>query len=128
MQDVSDVSGLCELCRSVSDDMHGTRVSLKQSTVIAEPGGATPGSQAWHDVRMWPQQAAATEHNIKQGLFSLESAPPASSVYVVGGSGTIIQDGTIDLGESACMVFDSTCGDVHLENITFTGATLALLL
>jgi hypothetical protein len=105
----------------MSHDMHRLRLTLKQSTVRAQPSPPNAEDRAWHAVRMWPQQEPISESNVQKGLTSLERAPPASSVSVVSCSNATMMHGTVELGDHACLVFDSTCEDVRLKNVTFKG-------
>lgn len=95
----------------MSEDSHSVnewQAPVTEAGHCEGPGSNSAVIRNSSQVPMWPQQVSTCADIIKEGLFALENAPPASSVYVVEGAGTTLQDGTLELGESACLVFDSS--------------------
>ena len=78
---------------------------------------------------MWPCAAEVTEENVKKGLFTLECQPGhshASSAAICrfsGGRKTLFEV-SVTLQDAECIVFDDTCAETTIRNITITGVPL----
>lgn len=84
---------------------------------------ATPIASAedWQSVAIWPQHHHDPHAITTSGLLSLGQCPLPPEVFAVSGAGSTIAGCTLQLHNSACIVFDATCKDVELVDVVVKG-------
>jgi hypothetical protein len=133
LREVTDVGTLCSCLKHCG----GMTVTLGNSNQFSAPDRICHEDLEWLPVRMWPhRQLHGAERN--RGRYadarrSIEESESGSIRLAIptelsvmsrlcgfGGSVHVI-GGTLNLGKTAALVFDTTCTDVHLQSVTFDG-------
>ena len=81
-------------------------------------------------------QMAETSERLKISTFHMDTCNADDVVYMMSGAGKVLSKGELQLRPNTYIVFDGTCTDVHLKNVTFSGeinvdsyaSTLAVML
>ena len=97
--------------------MHGRTLAFSQRRFAQFPA-------RYIRVAMWPNRPEKREGTDKWPLFSLVPLTYPATVCSISGSGTTLLDGTLQMLEQACLVFDDSCKNFTMSSITITGEPL----
>lgn len=119
---------LTELCSKLSTDLFGKCTSI-EGIVVNAPPTSSADAASWYNTAIWPEQTGSTDAPMTDDnvLYSAV-ARPAEEVVIctIKGSGTTLSDGQVTLGDNAALVFDSSCSNVSLKNLTVIGTFYTL--
>lgn len=66
-------------------------------------------------------QMAETYEHLTSSTFHMDICNSDDAVYMMSGAGKVLSRGELQLWPNTYIVFDGTCTDVHLKNVTFRG-------
>lgn len=78
--------------------------------------GGVPG----YSEKFLDQMAEKSEH-LTSSTFHMDTCNADDVVYTMSGAGKVLSEGELQLRPNTYIVFDGTCTDVHLKNVTFRG-------
>lgn len=118
-----ELENVSELCMALSACQLGTTLSLNNRTVYRAPHSSKTRNSQWLSEPLWPQLSAINEHNIQTGLYELASVnSPDARLCCVSGMGWELEGGTIELGRTGGIIFDSSCDNGVVNGVIFRGA------
>lgn len=127
-----DVANVVEMCSQIEYLPEGSVLSFG-GKVLCIPSTFTGLSKAGNRLGvtpMWPQSAQISKHNVegKAGLFSLQTGANDAVVCQVNARGKCIQDVSIHLEDTQCILLDASCSGSVLQNVTFQGTICSMFL
>jgi hypothetical protein len=126
LQEEWEVADIAELCIHLDHMPPGSTVSYNQTlTFPASFSGVGMEKSRLTAMPVWPRRTTpAIKETVEgeQGLFSLQPGPSDAVVCPIHLKEKCIQDVTIDLHDTHCVLFDATCSYSVLQNVVFQGA------
>jgi hypothetical protein len=125
-QEEWEVADIAEMCIHLDHMPPGSTVSYNQTLSFpASFTGVAKEKSRLAAMPVWPRRTTpAIKETVegKQGLFSLQPGPGDAVVCPIHLKEKCIQDVTIDLHDTHCVLFDATCSFSVLQNVVFQGA------
>ena len=88
-----------------------------------------PSTAAWSDVCMWPHRSEVAKWQVSSSMFSLVDGQAAACahkhqtvVYTIHGLETHLKGSKLKLAPYTALILDSTCTEVHIADVTISGA------
>lgn len=104
------------LQEGVSDPFDAATDAVGAVKSLFGGGPQTPGySEKFLD------QMAEKSEIFTSSTFHMETCNADDVVYTMSGAGKMLSEGELQLRPNTYIVFDTTCSDVHLKNVTFRG-------
>jgi hypothetical protein len=116
---------IAELAEALTEQHEGEIVSLNGRTISFALRSFARIPSKFIRVAMWPKLPEKRTSTDKWPLFSLAPLTYPATVCSISGSGTTLTDGTLEMLEHACLVFDDQCNNVTFSSITITGKLYA---
>lgn len=111
---------IAELAEALKGQHEGGCISLQGETLTFSLRSFAQIPARFIRLAMWPKRPAKRKGTDKWPLFSLAALTYPATVCSISGSGITLLDGTLEMLEHACIVFDD-CSNVTFSGITFTG-------
>lgn len=117
-----EVENVSELCMSLSACQLGTTLALNKRTIRRAAQSSKTIDSKWQSKYLWPQLSDINENNIQAGLYKLVQVnSPEARLCCVTGMGWELEGGTVELGRTGGIIFDSSCDNGVVNGVIFRG-------
>lgn len=130
---LAHIPSLAAMCFPATESTdQGSSADLLPLTLCVDTSQAQRGLEGEDDMSacsevdiaeacLWPQVANVTHENISSGLFTLERRPGVVVCRLLARI-SALQNMTVCLPDSTCLLFGSCTDNVKLQGVTFQGA------